>query len=88
MFVEAEIEGRIAAEVVVLPRAALRGRNQVLVVDDDDQLRFRDIEVFRSTSTEIIVTSGLEPGERVNVSPIQAVTDGMRVAVIDGAPGA
>ena len=88
MFVEAEIEGRIAAEVVVLPRAALRGRNQVLVVDDDDQLRFRDIDVFRSTSTEIIVTSGLEPGERVNVSPIEAVTDGMRVAVIDGAPGA
>ena len=87
MFVQAEIEGRVAAQAVVLPRAALRARNQVLVVDDGDQLRFRDIEVFRSTSTEIIVTAGLEPGERVNISPIEAVTDGMRVAVIGDAQG-
>ena len=87
MFVEAEIEGRVAAQVVVLPRAALRGRNQVLVVDGGDRLQFRDIEIFRSTSTEIIVTAGLESGERVNVSPIEAVTDGMRVAVIGDAQG-
>ena len=87
MFVEAEIAGRVAAQVVVLPRAALRGRNQVLVVDDHDQLWFRDIEVFRSTSTGIIVTAGLESGERVSISPIEAVTDGMHVVVIGDVQG-
>jgi RND family efflux transporter MFP subunit len=41
MFVQAEILGRMTEGVVVLPRSALRGRDQVLVVDEEDRLRFR-----------------------------------------------
>ena len=81
MFVEAEIEGQVAAEVVVLPRAALRGRDQVLVVDDEDRLRIRTIEVLRSTSQDVVISNGLAAGERVILSPIEAVTDGMRVQI-------
>jgi RND family efflux transporter MFP subunit len=79
LFVEAEIEGHEVEGAVVLPRAALRGESQVLVVDNDDRLRFRDIDLLRVTREEIIVGKGLAVGERVCLSPLEAVTDGMRV---------
>jgi RND family efflux transporter MFP subunit len=83
MFVEAEIAGRTINDVVVLPWAALRGRNQVLIVDDDSRLRFRDVEILRSTSAEVMVRAGLAEGEAVCVSPLDTVTDGMLVRVVD-----
>jgi hypothetical protein len=42
-------------------------------------LRFRQVEVLRSTEDSVIVASGLAAGERVCTSPLVAVTDGMHV---------
>jgi RND family efflux transporter MFP subunit len=85
LFVEAEIEGRRVSEVAVLPRTALRGDDQVLVVSDDERLRFRKVEILRRAQDEVIVASGLADGERVCVSPLGVVTEGMRVRVVAGA---
>ncbi|HJO39814.1 MAG: efflux RND transporter periplasmic adaptor subunit [Vicinamibacterales bacterium] len=79
MFVEAVIAGRTVESVAVIPRAALRGTNQVIVVDDDSRLRFREIDILRATTDEVFVRTGLTTGDRVNVSPLEAVTDGMQV---------
>ena len=79
LFVEAEIEGNQVENVVLLPRSALRENNRVLVVDSEDRLRFRAIDLLRATREEIVVESGLEAGERVCLSPLEAVTDGMKV---------
>jgi RND family efflux transporter MFP subunit len=86
LFVQAEIEGRRASEVAVLPRTAVRGEDQVLVVSDDGRLHFRPVEILRLTQGEVIVASGLADGERVCVSPLAVVTEGMRVRVAAGAP--
>ena len=79
MFVEAEIVGRTVEHVAIVPRAALRGPSQVLVVDVNSRLRFRDVEVLRATTNELFILGGLETGDRVNVSPVEAVSDGMEV---------
>jgi RND family efflux transporter MFP subunit len=79
LFVNARIQGRWADDVVTLPRAALRNQNQVLIIDDEDRLRFREISVMRFENDNVLVSSGLETGEVVNISPIQTVIDGMRV---------
>ena len=79
LYVEAEIEGTTARDVVVLPRAALRGRSLVLVVTPEDRLEFRDVDLLRTTRDEIYVRDGLKEGERVCLSPMEAVTDGMQV---------
>ena len=86
MFVEAEIGGRTAREVVLLPRDALRGRDQVLVVTPDERLEFRTVDVLRSTAESLIVQTGLEADERVVISPLDMPTDGMAVQVVDAAP--
>jgi len=82
MFVEAEIEGRTVTNVVVLPWVALRGDNRVLIVDDTSRLRYRQVEVLRSTPEEVLVRSGLAEGELVSISPLDTVTDGMTVRVV------
>lgn len=86
MYVEAEISGRIARDVAVLPRPALRGRDQVLVVTPDDRLSFRNVDVLRTSTESVIVRAGLQAGELVVVSPLDTPTDGMRVQLADAAP--
>ena len=81
MYVEAEIEGREFDQVVVLPRAAVRGQVQVLVIDADNRVRFRDVEILRSTVESVFVSGGLAQGERVVVSTIDSPTEGMLVQV-------
>lgn len=82
MFVHAEIVGRTVHDVAVLPRAALRAGDRVWVVDHE-QLRFRSVEVLRAERDVVLISSGLENGERVCISSMEAVTDGMRVRADD-----
>lgn len=79
MFVSAAIKGREVDNIVSLPRAALRNQSQVLVVDAENRLRFRQVSVMRFENDNVIISKGLETGDVVNVSPIQTVIDGMRV---------
>ena len=83
LFVEAEIQGRSADNVVVAPRSVIRNGNQVLVVDEDDRLRFRTVSIARIYGDDAYIDGGLQKGERVCLTVLQAVTDGMRVAVIE-----
>ncbi len=83
MFVEAEISGRDYNNVAVIPRAALRGRNQVLIVDSENRMHFRDIDILRATNESLYVSGGLVDGELVAVSALNSPTDGMLVQVTD-----
>ena len=86
MFVEAEIAGRRVDDVVMLPWAALHGRDQVLIVDDDGRLRYRQVDILRSTTEFVLVRSGLAEGERVSISALDAVIDGMAVQIAEDEP--
>jgi RND family efflux transporter MFP subunit len=81
MFVRAEISGHQARQVAVLPRSAVRDPSRVLVVDDEGRLRFRDISILRRTENDVIIDGGLQEGERICLSPLVAVVDGMKVRV-------
>lgn len=88
MFVRAEIEGREYPGVAVVPRSAFREDGRVLVVDDENRIRIREVDAFWSTGDgNLLVRSGLEDGERVVTNPPAIVTEGMTVrlaAVPDG----
>jgi len=79
LFVNAEIQGLTADNVVVLPRTALREGNNVLVVDTENRLRFRQVEPLRLYQDEVLIKHGLSAGERVCISPLQTAVDGMPV---------
>ena len=82
-FVNAEIEGITLENAFQLPRSALRQDNQVLVVDEESRLRFREVSIARYEQDRILIQSGLREGDIVNISPIQAVVDGMEVSVTE-----
>ena len=92
LFVAAEILGLSADSVSVVPRSAIRNGNQVLVVDEDDRLRFRTVKIARIYGDDAYIDGGLERGERVCLTVLQAVVEGMRVEVVEdesaAAPGA
>jgi RND family efflux transporter MFP subunit len=89
MFVEAEIQGHRLENVVTLPRAALRGEDQVLVVDSESRLRFRDVNVVRLEREQVIIDLGLEEGELVSLATLATVVDGMKVQIqFDSCPEA
>jgi hypothetical protein len=87
LFVEAQILGREVDEVLTVPRAAMRGPDQLVVADAQDRLRFRRAEVVRAEREQVVIRSELEPGDRVIVSSIEAAVDGMRVRPVTD-PGA
>ena len=83
LFVNGIITGRDVEGLVRIPRTALRADNTVMVIDENDQLHFRDVQIFKLTSDNALVSAGLNEGERISVSPLQFVVEGMPVQVID-----
>jgi len=86
LFVEAQILGRETEGVVKVPRAAMRGTDQLLVADAEDRLRFRRVQVIRAGRDEVVIRSGLEPGDRVIVSSVEAAVDGMKIRPVASDP--
>jgi RND family efflux transporter MFP subunit len=81
-FVEVWLPARLDRPVIDVPRQALRGIDELLLVDDDSRLRRRQVEVLRGDQTRVYVGAGLSPGERVVLTVIDAPVDGMRVRVL------
>ena len=79
LYVEADIEGRTVENIISLPRSVIRNNNQVLIVDAENKMHYREVEIFRLEEQQVLISSGILPGERICISPIQAVVDGMAV---------
>ncbi len=87
IFVDALIEGRRVEGVFELPRTALRRGDEVLLVDENDQLRIRRVGVLRSDRDLAWIESGLESGDRVVVSTLGVASEGMPVRALDAGSG-
>lgn len=79
LYVEADITGKTVDDIIALPRSVIRNNNQVLVVDAENKMYFREVEIFRLEEQKVLISGGILPGERICISPIQAVVDGMAV---------
>jgi RND family efflux transporter MFP subunit len=82
-FVAAEIEGRTVDKVISVPRFAVRGNGQVVVVNDEDRLEIRNVEILRADATNAYLSEGIEPGERISLTVIENPINGMRVRTAD-----
>ena len=82
MFVNADIEGVNSQSALVLPRLALRNANKVYVINDENRLEIRTVEVLSTSKDIVLVTAGVEIGDKVVTSTIPAAVDGMEVRAI------
>src|SRR5690606_32244529 len=82
MFVAAAVHGRTYQNIVVLPRSVLRpGGRTLLVIDAENRLFEREVDILRSERERVLVRGGIAPGERVCLTPLELFSDGMRVEV-------
>ncbi len=82
MFVSAEIASTNSQEALVLPRLALRSADKVYVINDDNRLEIRTVEVLSTSADTVLVTAGVVVGDKVVTSTIPAAVDGMEVRAI------
>jgi RND family efflux transporter MFP subunit len=87
-YVRAEIQGTQLEDVLVIPRAALQEQDRVYVMDARDQLTIKTVSVAYRRPSTVLVQSGLAPGDRVIVSRVPIVQEGMLLRAQDAAPGA
>lgn len=82
MFVDVVFAGPLLEQVVLLPRRALRDHQTVWLADRDDRLRVREVEVLRLEKEQVIIGRGLDQGERVILTTLAGVADGMHVRTV------
>jgi RND family efflux transporter MFP subunit len=82
-FVSAVLEGRLARDVIRLPRHTLRPGDRVWVVVEGELIEPRDVHVVRRDEAWVWIDAGLEPGARVTVTPVSNPLPGTPVRVTD-----
>ncbi len=82
-FVAAEIAGSTVLDVFRIPRTALRGADQVLIVDRENKIAIRRVDVIRSDDRYAYVAGGVSAGDRITITAIEAPTNGMSVRTAD-----
>jgi membrane fusion protein (multidrug efflux system) len=83
MFVRAQVEEGTLPEAILAPQRAVqrdrRGTPYVFVLDDEDQVEQRSLQVARAQGDQWLVESGLAPGDRLIVDGLQKIQPGARV---------
>ena len=88
-FVTARIDGRRLETAAEIPRRALIERTKqnervwtALIVDSENKLRLRPVQVMRLAETTAIIGSGLATGEKLCISPLAVPIDGMQLRIV------
>ena len=87
-FVRAEIQGLRADDVVVLPRAVLRPDDTVLVANAERKLEIRPVTVVRAEPRKVYISEGVEGGELIVTTSMDAPIPGTQLAVTGEDPPA
>ena len=78
-FVSADIEGTTVQDVVRVPRTALRSNSQLMLVDEENRLEIRDVDVLRADAEYAYLGGGAVAGERICLTTIASPVNGMLV---------
>lgn len=87
-FVNAQITGAVANNIVVLPRNLVRLDGTVITVSQDRTIVIKDVEVQRADDEKIYISAGLLAGDMIATSAVPDATDGMKVRLPGDAPAA
>jgi RND family efflux transporter MFP subunit len=85
-FVTAQVDGRRFADVIVLPRTALVGRQ--VFVNRDGVARVKEPKILYTLPHVLIADGGLEEGDELILTNLEEIADGTRVTPIRTEPQA
>jgi RND family efflux transporter MFP subunit len=79
LFVQARIQSRHTIRSCELPISALHAENKVWIVDANNQLQQRTVNVQQNNTEFVWIDQGLEDGDWISLTPIDHATAGMTV---------
>jgi RND family efflux transporter MFP subunit len=86
-FVNAEIQGVRAENVVVLPRYVLRPDNTIPVANADDELEILAVEVLRAEPKKVYLSKGITNGAQIVTTTLDAPVPGTKLTIRQVKPG-
>ncbi len=87
-FVNAGIQGIRAENVVMLPRHVLQSDNTVMLIDADSKLAIVPVTVIRAEPKKVYLSGGVNQGDQVVVTTLDAPVPGTKLAVSGNATAA
>ena len=72
-----QIEGKVLQQVAAIARDHVRDGDRVWVMGDDDTLEIRKVDILFRGQDEVLVSDGVQPGERLVVTDLAAPVEGM-----------
>lgn len=82
LFLQAEIEGKERTDVYRLPRNVVSPMQTVKLVNSEQKLEIRKVEVLRTEAESVVIKDGLNPYDRVVISELPIAIPGTQVKVI------
>lgn len=84
-FVEAIIQGRTHRDVSVVPLDALHEMDTIWVLDENSRIHEKTVSVLYRGKDRAYISSGLDSGDEIVLTPLDVMVENMEVAVISEA---
>jgi len=80
-YVRVFLEGPPLPDVYRIPRFALHNDNQIWILDKDEKLAIRPVDIIWRDEENVFVRDGLQPGDLLITSPLAVPVDGMQLRI-------
>ena len=82
-FVKAAIQGRSYSNIIKVPRTAIRGKNELMLIDSENRLNIREVNILRADSEFAYIQQGVVQGDRISITAVESPINGMKVRTAD-----
>lgn len=77
MFVNVQILGEELSDIISVPRGAMHDNDTIWVIDDENRLHIREVDILRRERDEVLIRSGLEANEKIVLTNLSGAAEGM-----------
>jgi RND family efflux transporter MFP subunit len=84
LFISVNIKGKPLRDTVEIPRSAFRDDSCVWIAAPDNTLLIRQVTASRKSRDAVLISTGLDNGERVITSGVNGAANGMKLRILSG----
>jgi RND family efflux transporter MFP subunit len=77
MFVNVQLLGEELPDVISVPRGAVHDNDTIWVIDDENRLHIREVDILRRERNEVLIRSGLDANEKIVLTNLSGAAEGM-----------
>ncbi len=77
MFVNVQILGEELSDIISVPRGAIHDNDTIWVIDDENRLHIREVDILRRERDEVLIRSGVDANEKIVLTNLSGAAEGM-----------